>query len=235
MNLVKIVIKNMRQRALATWLTGASVMLGVALAVAILLIKLGVQQRFEQGTLGYEMVVGAKGSPLQLVLNVVYNLDISPGNISWKLFEKLRDDKRVKLAVPFSVGDNYHGFRIVGTTDSFFKDFEFEPGRETRTGGRAYLQLFRGCVEGCVSGSRGAGARARSEGTRRRGQTGPGARARGTPVRSSGWFDSRGANEPCGRPEVYRGAWRPAVGRGQGAHRKPVDGGRHSPADAHGG
>lgn len=130
MNLVRIVTKNMRQRALATWLTGTSVALGVALAVAILLIKQGVQQRFEQGTLGYEMVVGAKGSPLQLVLNTVYNLDISPGNISWKLFEQLRDDKRVKLAVPFSVGDNYHGFRIVGTTDAFFKDFEFEPGRK---------------------------------------------------------------------------------------------------------
>jgi putative ABC transport system permease protein len=129
MNLLKIVMKNMRQRALATWLTGASVALGVALAVAILLVKQGVQQRFEQGTLGYEMVVGAKGSPLQLVLNTVYNLDISPGNISWKLFEQLRNDKRVKLAVPFSVGDNYHGFRIVGTTDAFFKDFEFEPGR----------------------------------------------------------------------------------------------------------
>jgi putative ABC transport system permease protein len=130
MNLLKIVMKNMRQRALATGLTGASVALGVALAVAILLIKQGVQQRFEQGTLGYEMVVGAKGSPLQLVLNTVYNLDISPGNISWKLFEQLRDDKRVKLAVPFSVGDNYHGFRIVGTTDAFFKEFEFEPGRK---------------------------------------------------------------------------------------------------------
>ena len=130
MNLFKIVVKNMRQRALATWLTGTSVALGVALAVAILLIKQGVQQRFEQGTLGYEMVVGAKGSPLQLVLNTVYNLDISPGNISWRLFEQLRDDKRVKLAVPFSVGDNYHGFRIVGTTDSFFKEFEFEPGRK---------------------------------------------------------------------------------------------------------
>jgi putative ABC transport system permease protein len=130
MNLLKIVTKNMRQRALATWLTGASVALGVALAVAILLVKQGVQKRFEQGTLGYEMVVGAKGSPLQLVLNTVYNLDISPGNIPWKLFEQLRDDKRVKLAVPFSVGDNYHGFRIVGTTDAFFKDFEFEPGRK---------------------------------------------------------------------------------------------------------
>jgi len=102
----------------------------VALAVAIVLIKQGVQQRFEQGTLGYEMVVGAKGSPLQLVLNTVYNLDISPGNISWKLFEQLRADPRVKLAVPFSVGDNFHGFRIVGTTDAFFKEFEFEPGRK---------------------------------------------------------------------------------------------------------
>jgi len=62
MNLVKIVTKNMRQRALATWLTGTSVALGVALAVAILLIKQGVQQRFEQGTLGYEMVVGARAA-----------------------------------------------------------------------------------------------------------------------------------------------------------------------------
>lgn len=130
MNLFKIVTKNMRQRALATWLTGASVALGVALAVAILLVKQGVQKRFEQGTLGYEMVVGAKGSPLQLVLNTVYNLDISPGNIPWTLFEQLRTDKRVKLAVPFSVGDNYHGFRIVGTTDVFFRDFEFEAGRK---------------------------------------------------------------------------------------------------------
>jgi len=101
----------------------------VTLSVAILLVKQGVQQRFEQGTLGYEMVVGAKGSPLQLVLNTVYNLDVSPGNVSWKLFEQLRDDKRVKLAVPFSVGDNYHGFRIIGTTDAFFREFEFEPGR----------------------------------------------------------------------------------------------------------
>lgn len=130
MNLMKIVMKNMRQRALATWLTGTSVALGVALAIAIILIKQGVQQRFEQGTVGYEMVVGAKGSPLQLVLNTVYNLDISPGNISWKLFEQLRADQRVKLAVPFSVGDNYHGFRIVGTTDAFFKEFEFEPGHK---------------------------------------------------------------------------------------------------------
>lgn len=129
MNLFKIVANNMRHRALATALTTLSVTLGVALAVAILLIRNGMETRFQQGTLGYEMVVGAKGSPLQLVLNTVYNLDISPGNIPWKLCEQLRADRRVKLAIPFSVGDNYKGYRILGTTDALFKDFEFEPGR----------------------------------------------------------------------------------------------------------
>src|SRR5690349_19803633 len=130
MNLCKIVLKNMRQRALATWLTTFSVALGVALTVAILLIRHGMQRRFEQGTLGYEMVVGAKGSPLQLVLNTVYQLDISPGNVPWSLFEQLRKDNRVKLAVPIAVGDNYKGFRIVATTDALFNEFQFEPKRK---------------------------------------------------------------------------------------------------------
>lgn len=123
MNLFKIVLKNMRQRALATTLTAISVALAVALTVAILHIKRGMEERFQQSTLGYEMVVGAKGSPLQLVLNTVFNLDISPGNIPWSVVEKLRADKRVKAVVPFSVGDNYHGFRIVGTTDAFGETF----------------------------------------------------------------------------------------------------------------
>ena len=126
MNLFKIVTKNMRQRALATTLTGISVALAVALTVAIVHIKRGMQQRFEQSTLGYEMVVGAKGSPLQLVLNTVFNLDISPGNIPWTLVEKLQADKRVKAAVPFSVGDNYRGFRIIGTTDAFGETFGYK-------------------------------------------------------------------------------------------------------------
>ena len=130
MNLFKIVLKNMRQRALATWLTTLSVMLGVALTVAILLIRNGMQHRFEQSTLGYEMVVGAKGSPLQLVLNTVFNLDISPGNVPWKLFEQMRSDRRVKFAAPFAVGDNYKGFRIIGTTDTYLKDFEFSQGKK---------------------------------------------------------------------------------------------------------
>ena len=180
MNLMKIVMKNMRQRALATWLTGTSVALGVALAIAIILIKQGVQQRFEQGTVGYEMVVGAKGSPLQLVLNTVYNLDISPGNISWKLFEQLRADPRVKLAVPFSVGDNFHGFRIVGTTDAFFKDFEFEPGHKPEL---AAGRVFTFTEAALKSAFREADQRAKDREARERGEeVKPAPVAEGTPA-----------------------------------------------------
>ena len=170
MNLFTIVLKNMRQRALATWLTTLSVTLGVALTVAILLIRNGMQHRFEQSTLGYEMVVGAKGSPLQLVLNTVFNLDISPGNIPWKLFEQLRADKRVKFAAPFAVGDNYKGFRIVGTTDTYLKDFEFSEGKKfTLAEGRLFNfsedMLHEAFVE--------AGERAKEREARERGETPP--------------------------------------------------------------
>jgi putative ABC transport system permease protein len=168
MSLLKIVRKNMRQRALATWLTGVSVMLGVALTVGILLIRTGMQHRFEQSTLGYEMVVGAKGSPLQLVLNTVFNLDISPGNMPWKLFEQLRADRRVKFAAPFAVGDNYKGFRIIGTTDSYLKNFEFSEGRKfTLAEGRVFNFSEATLREAFAE----AGERAKDREARERGET----------------------------------------------------------------
>jgi putative ABC transport system permease protein len=168
MNLFKIVRKNMRQRALATCLTMLSVMLGVALTVAILLIRHGMQHRFEQSTLGYEMLVGAKGSPLQLVLNTVFNLDISPGNIPWSVFEQLRDDPRVKLAVPFAVGDNYKGFRVVGTTDAYFKDFEFAEGKRFKLADGRLFQFSEPALRAAFAE---AAARAQERIAREHGET----------------------------------------------------------------
>jgi len=127
---VNIVIKNMKQRGLATALTTFSVALGIALAAAILLIRNGVQSRFERAYAGYDLIIGAKGSPLQLTLNTVYHLDASTGNVSWQLYELLDLDKRVARAVPFAVGDNYKGHRIIGTIPEFLTEFEFGSGRK---------------------------------------------------------------------------------------------------------
>jgi putative ABC transport system permease protein len=141
MNLFELVLKQMRQRALSTWLTMLSVTLGVALAVAIMLVQRGGRALFGQTDYGYDVLVGAKGSPLQLVLNTTYHLDRSPGNIPHALYEQLDRPRhpQVRLAVPFAVGDTYKGQRIVGTTLKLFgiadngqpmeRPFEYRPGR----------------------------------------------------------------------------------------------------------
>ena len=142
MNLFELVLKQMRQRALSTWLTMLSVTLGVALAVAIMLVQRGGRALFGQTDYGYDVLVGAKGSPLQLVLNTTYHLDRSPGNIPYSLYEQLNQPRhpQVRLAVPFAVGDTFKGQRIVGTTLKLFgiadngqpmeRPFEYRPGRK---------------------------------------------------------------------------------------------------------
>ena len=84
-------------------------------------------------------VVGSKGSPTQLVLNTVYHLDVSPGNIPYETYRHLKEkDSRVRMAIPIAVGDHYQGFRIVGTSDSFLTQFEVLPGEKFQMEGRAF-------------------------------------------------------------------------------------------------
>src|SRR6266404_4881673 len=90
MNLFQLVFKQMRQRALSTWLTLLSVVIGVALAVAIMILQRESDHLFGQSDFGYDVIIGPpKGSPLQLTLNTVYHLDKSPGNVPYSLYEDM--------------------------------------------------------------------------------------------------------------------------------------------------
>jgi putative ABC transport system permease protein len=125
MNPFQLVLKNMRQRALSTWLTLLSVTLGVALATAIMILRSQAGALFGQTDYGYEVIVGKAGSGTQLVLNTVYHLDKSPGNIPYSLYLDMLSPMRyrsdVKIAVPYVVGDTYKGkYRIVGTSPKLF-------------------------------------------------------------------------------------------------------------------
>jgi putative ABC transport system permease protein len=125
MNLLQLVFKQMRQRALSSWLTTLSVLLGVALWVAIAILNREGDKLFGQRDYGYDLLIGAKGSPLQLVMNTVYNIDKSPGNIPYDLYEKMLGreaplNQYVRLAVPFAVGDTFKGHRIIATSTKMF-------------------------------------------------------------------------------------------------------------------
>lgn len=132
MNLLQLVFKQMRQRALSTWLTLLSVLLGVALAVSTLVIARESADLFIQTDYGYNVIVGPKASDLQLVLNTVYHLDRSPGSIPWTFYQQLRTDPRysnlVALAVPYVVGDSVDGLPAIGTLPALF-GFDNQTGR----------------------------------------------------------------------------------------------------------
>jgi putative ABC transport system permease protein len=148
--LLRLVTRSLRQHLLSSAVTLLSVALGTGLVMAVFAVSQQSRLAFAGGPLGFDAVLGARGSHLQLVLNTVFHLETSPGNIPWSLYEELQADKRVQLAVPFALGDNYKGFRIVGTSGELFGAFEYEKGKhfEFEPGGRPFDVAHREAVIG---------------------------------------------------------------------------------------
>ena len=105
----------LRYRPMVALLNGLLLALGIATVVALLLFATQMQERLSRDAKGIELVVGAKGSPLQLVLSAVYHADIPTGNIRLADAEALLAHPQLKQAVPLALGDSVEGLRIVGT------------------------------------------------------------------------------------------------------------------------
>ena len=148
--IVLIVRRSLRQHALSTCITVLSVALASGLVMAVFSVKQQTHEAFTGNSMGFDAVLGARGSQLQLVLNTVFHLETSPGNIPWTMFQAIQKDQRVKLAIPYAVGDNYLGFRIVGTSEELFTKFEYQDGKKftPQPGGRAFDPNRREAVIG---------------------------------------------------------------------------------------
>ena len=125
-----IVRRSLWQHALSTAVTVLSVALASGLVMSVFAIKRQTYEAFTGGPVGFDAVLGARGSQLQLVLNTVFHLETSPGNIPWAMYKAISADPGVELAIPYTVGDNYRGYRIVGTTPEMFTKFEYSKGKK---------------------------------------------------------------------------------------------------------
>ncbi|MBU2995310.1 ABC transporter permease [Cellulophaga baltica] len=119
MNILKISMLNMKSKALYTFLSVVTLGLSIALLLGIKALTTSFEYQIENNLAGIDLVVGAKGSPLQLVLASVLHMDNPTGNINYNEAKKIAKNPLVKTAVPISYGDNYKGYKIVGTTDDF--------------------------------------------------------------------------------------------------------------------
>ncbi len=106
-------------RPLASALNLLLLSLGLAAITLVLLVRTQLDRAFERDLAGIDAVVGAKGSPLQLILSGVFHIDVPPGNIPLREAQALARDARVAQLIPLSLGDSYRGYRIVGTTHDY--------------------------------------------------------------------------------------------------------------------
>lgn len=145
-----IVRRSLRQHLLSTVITVLSVGLAAGLTMSVFAIKQQTYAAFTGGPVGFDAVLGARGSQLQLVLNTVFHLETSPGNIPWSLYEAVASEPGVALAIPYAVGDNYQGYRVVGTVPDLFTAFEYRAGQRFTfaDGGRGFAPDVREAVVG---------------------------------------------------------------------------------------
>ncbi len=126
MNLIVLTVAYMKDRALGTALNLLLMALGVGTIVVLILFGGQFNDRMTGDARGIDLVVGAKGSPMQLILSAVYQADIPTGNIPLEEVDKLRRNRFVKKAIPLAMGDSFQRFRIVGTEDSYAEHFGAE-------------------------------------------------------------------------------------------------------------
>ncbi len=119
MNLIKISWANISNKPLNTGLSLLLLAFGVGLISLLLLLQTQMKEQFDRNIKDIDMVLGAKGSPLQLILSSVYHVDAPTGNINLKEASKVMRHPLIEDAIPLAYGDNFQKYRIVGTNKKY--------------------------------------------------------------------------------------------------------------------
>jgi putative ABC transport system permease protein len=98
--------------------------LGLASITFLMLVSYQLDKAFDRDLAGIDLVVGAKGSPMQLILSGVFHIDVPPGNVPLKAVRTLEQHPMVDMVIPISLGDNLRGFRIVGTSHAYVSHYD---------------------------------------------------------------------------------------------------------------
>src|SRR5471032_173373 len=156
MTLPLIIYRSLRQHALSTVITAGSIALASGLLMCVWMVKTQSQAAFTQTTSGFDAVLGARGSKLQLVLNSIFHLEASPGNLAFADYEAIKRHPAVKAAIPIAVGDNLRGYRLVGTVPELFQTVEYAPGKKyvMVEGGKIFAADAKEAVAGSFAAQR---------------------------------------------------------------------------------
>jgi len=166
MNLLQLAWSYLRARPLGTLLNVLLLALGVGTIGFVLIVNEQIGASLNRDARGIDLVVGAKGSPMQLILSGIFHLDAPTGNIPLSAAQELARNPLVRRVIPLSLGDSYRGFRIVGTSPDYVALYgaTMGSGRLWKDEMEAVLGSTVAARTGLATGDRFAGAHGLSEG-----------------------------------------------------------------------
>jgi putative ABC transport system permease protein len=134
-------------RRLTLSLTLTAIALSVALLLGVDRVRRDARESFAQSVSGTDLVVGARTSPVQLMLYSVFRIGEATSGMQWDSYKKLAAHPLVKWAIPLSLGDSHHGYSVVGTTADYFEHFRYGGGEPLAfTAGKRFESIFESVV-----------------------------------------------------------------------------------------
>lgn len=126
----RLALQSLRNRALTATLTVLAIAFSVMLLLGVEKVRTGARQSFADTISGTDLIVGARSGSIQLLLYSVFRIGNATNNITWKSYEDIAKRPEVAWIVPMSLGDSHHGFRVLGTTEDYFKRYKYRHGQE---------------------------------------------------------------------------------------------------------
>ena len=123
--ILRLACKSLLYRKWITLLLVLSIGCSVFLTLSVERIRLGARESFSEVISQADLLVGARTGPINLLLYTLFGMGNATHNISYASYEKLKNHPAVQWTIPFSLGDSHRGFRVIATTDSFFKHYRF--------------------------------------------------------------------------------------------------------------
>ena len=140
--------RSLWNRRLTATLTLVSVAMSVALLVGVERLRTEAKASFANTIYGADLIVGARGGPLNLVLYSIFRMGEATNNISWESYQAIAGRPEVAWTIPLSLGDAHRGFRVLGTDGRYFAHYRFGRGRLLEFAQGAQFDDARGAVLG---------------------------------------------------------------------------------------
>ena len=143
LHLVPLALKSAWNRRLTLGLTLIAIAFSVTMLAGVERIRRDARQGFAQSVSGTDLVIGARTSPVQLMLYSVFRIGEATNDIRWRSFQDIAAHPAVAWAIPLSLGDSHHGFPVLGTTSAYFEHFRYGASRPLSfAAGKRFDKLF---------------------------------------------------------------------------------------------